>query len=106
MLAGDFNLLPESFKQAVEEATAEEIKAMCAVGLSSNKGPAGQRDWIICNKPIAAPDVATFITAWDNAHAAIIGEWSAMSEHAAMAAEAAVRYLRANVRLISVLATP
>ncbi len=87
VLAGDFNLLPPSFKQAIEEATSDEIKAMSAVGLSSNKGQ-GKRDWIICNKPIAAPDVATFVSAWDNAHAAIIGEWSAMSEHAAMAAEA------------------
>jgi hypothetical protein len=89
VLAGDFNLLPDSFRQAMKEATSKEIKDMCAVGLSSNKGKAGQRDWIICNKPIAAPDEATIITAWDKAHAAIIGEWSAMSEHAARTAEAA-----------------
>ncbi len=105
VLAGDFNLLPPSFKQAIEEATSEEIQAMSVVGLSSTKGP-GKRDWIMCNKPIAAPDVATFVSAWDNAHAAIIGEWSAMSEHAAMAAEAEVRNLRAKERSISVLATP
>ncbi len=48
VLAGDFNLLPPSFKQAIEEATSEEIQAMNVVGLSSTKGP-GQRDWIISN---------------------------------------------------------
>ena len=86
VLAGDFNLLPTSFDKAFEDAK-EEIQAMSVVGLSSNK--AGKRDWIICNKPIAAPDFAPVVIAHDSAHAAVFCEWSLMTNLAAAAAEAA-----------------
>jgi hypothetical protein len=89
LLAGDFNLLPESFKKAFEDAT-EDIQAMHVVGIASDKaGGPGKRDWIVCNKPIAAPDVAPYVLAADKAHAAVICEWSAMSVHAAAAVAAA-----------------
>jgi endonuclease/exonuclease/phosphatase family metal-dependent hydrolase len=89
VLLGDFNLLPASFKKAFEDAS-EKVQAMHVVGVASDKaGGPGKRDWIICNKPIAAPDVAPYVLAADKAHAAVICEWSAMSVHAAAAVESA-----------------